>query len=247
MKKHSLQQTVPFIINPVTHIWVACCSPLATVLELSKFVVLHTWIWSSTQELVIMQDRCRCCSANKIVNGQSHQKPHVSYARRDSRRHAPPPPMERSQSLSADYKVATGPFHFCLDKAAVLNDFPRPAFVLDRTVSIWRKEASSFCVCVFRPPRPNRVYRTKSSASDEEIIDTAEKTITTTRYIANEDKIGNKRSLQWWVFGRLQIDCFADISSEEGDRRCSETRSRSNVSGAYILKETNVTKLVGTL
>ena len=103
--------------------------------------------------------------------------------------------------MSADYKIATGPFHFCLDKAAVWEGFPRSAFVLDRTASTWRKEAYScclFCICFSRPPQPNRVYRTKSSASNEETIDTADKTITTTRlYIANEAKIGNMSAIDY--------------------------------------------------
>ena len=30
-----------------------------------------------------------------------------------------------------------------------------------------------------------------------------------------------------------RIDCFADIGTEDRERRYSETRSRSNVSGAY--------------
>ena len=45
--------TIPFVWNLVTHISVACCSPFATALKLSKPVVLPTWLWSSTQELVI--------------------------------------------------------------------------------------------------------------------------------------------------------------------------------------------------
>ena len=60
----------------------------------------------------------------------------------------PPPQMDRSQNMSA-----TRPFHFCLDKAVVPNDFPRSAFILDRTVSIWHNEAYSCCcfVLTFSP------------------------------------------------------------------------------------------------
>ena len=74
---------------------------------------------------------------------------------------SPSPQMDRSKSMSADYKTATGPFHFCLDKAAVLNGSPRSAFTLDQTASIWRNKAYScclFCFCFSRPPRPNNLY-----------------------------------------------------------------------------------------
>ena len=54
--------------------------------------------------------------------------------------HPPPPQMDISQSMSAVYKIATDVYkivvHFCLDKAAVLNDFPRSALILDQTASI---------------------------------------------------------------------------------------------------------------
>ena len=62
---------------------------------------------------------------------------------------SPSPQMDRSQSMSADYKTATGPFHFCLDKAAVLNGSPRSAFTLDQTASIWRNKAYSCCLFCF--------------------------------------------------------------------------------------------------
>ena len=52
-------------------------------------------------------------------NAQSHQMLYVSRARSDP----PPahPQMDRSQSMSADCKIAARLFHFCLDKAAVLR------------------------------------------------------------------------------------------------------------------------------
>ena len=82
--------------------------------------------------------------------------------------------------MSADYKIATGLFYFCLDKAAVLNDFPCSAFILDRTASVWYNEAYSlFCFLAHL----NQIMScVSSSASNEETIETAEKTITTTSY-----------------------------------------------------------------
>ena len=53
-KNKKIQQTITFVWNLVTHIWVACCSPFATVLKWSKPVVLHTWVSSSKQKFVIM-------------------------------------------------------------------------------------------------------------------------------------------------------------------------------------------------
>ena len=97
--------------------------------------------------------------------------------------------MDRSQSLSADYKLVTRQFHFCLDKAAVLNDFPCSPFILDQTASIWCNEAYS--CCLFFSPTPTKSYVLLSS-SNEETVETAEKTITTTNGIANEAKTGNK-------------------------------------------------------
>ena len=118
--------------------------------------------------------------------------------------------MARSPSMSADYKIATGPFHFCLDKAAVLNDFTRSAFVLDRTASIWRKEAYScclFCFCFSRPPRPNRVYH--RPLQTKKPLKQLRKPSKTTSYIANEAKIGNKSefdySLYRWVVSTRSI------------------------------------------
>ena len=53
---------------------------------------------------------------SKTMNAQLHQKPCVSRARGD------PPPLSSPlpQSMSADYKIAAGPFLFCLDKAPVV-------------------------------------------------------------------------------------------------------------------------------
>ena len=69
-----------------------------------------------------------------------------------------PPQMDRSQNMSTDYKIATRSFHFGLGKAAVLNDFPCSAFIVDQTLSIWCNEAYSCCLfCFSRPPQPNRI------------------------------------------------------------------------------------------
>ena len=67
-------------------------------------------------------------------------------------------------------------------------------------------------------------------------METAERSIKTTRFIANEAKIGNEN--EFWlqsvkVIRQYTIDCFANISSEERAHRYSEIRCRSNVSGAY--------------
>ena len=67
--------------------------------------------------------------------------------------------------MSADYKIATGPFLFCLDEAAVLNDFFRSASILDRTASVWRNEAYScccflllfFCSCFVSLAHPDQI------------------------------------------------------------------------------------------
>ena len=84
-----------------------------------------------------------------------------------------------------------------MDKAAVLNFFPRSTFILDQTVSVWRNEAYSYCclfyfvLVLFFLPTPTKLC-VSSSASNEETIETAEKTIKTTSYIVNEAKIGSK-------------------------------------------------------
>ena len=87
---------------------------------------------------------------------------------------SPSPQMDRSQSMNADYKTATGPFHFCLDKAAVLNGSPHSAFTLDQTASIWRNKAYSYGF--FSHPALTK-SSVSSSASNEETIETTEKTI----------------------------------------------------------------------
>ena len=66
-------------------------------------------------------------------------------------------------------------------------------------------------------------------------METAERSNKTTSYIANEAKIGNES--EFWlqsvkVIRQYTIDCFANISSEERADRYSESRYRSNVSGA---------------
>ena len=67
-------------------------------------------------------------------------------------------------------------------------------------------------------------------------METAERSIKTTSFIANEAKIGNEN--EFWlqsvkVIRQYTIDCFANISSEERAHCYSETRYRSNVSDAY--------------
>ena len=93
-----------------------------------------------------------------------------------------------------DYKITTGPFLFCLNKAAVLNDFSRSDFILDRTRSIQ-------LIVLFLSPT-----RTKSTTSNEESIETAEKTTKATSCTANEGKIGNKMSLITVCKGESSID-----------------------------------------
>ena len=131
--------------------------------------------------------------------------------------------------MSADYKIATGPFLFCLDKAGVLNDFPRSAFILDRTASVWRNEAFSFLFCsvfilLFSTTQTKSCVSASAQKKLKKVIVTAEKTIKTT-----------KVSLITVCKGEsgYKIDCFANISTEERKRHYLETRSRSNVSGAY--------------
>ena len=68
----------------------------------------------------------------------------------------PPPQMDRSQNMSADY-WATGPFHFGLGKAAVLNDFPCSTFIVDQTLSIWCNEAYSCLFSFSCPTQPNHI------------------------------------------------------------------------------------------
>ena len=78
---------------------------------------LH-WVQKQVEALA-KQDRFQCWPASKTMNAQSHQKPYGSHARSDP----PPKKMDRSRSMSADYKIATEPFLFCLNKAVVLNNF----------------------------------------------------------------------------------------------------------------------------
>ena len=136
------------------------------------------------------------------MNAQSH-KPYVLHARSAPllptlRSPAPPPQIVRSQRMSADSKIASGPFLFGLDKAAVLNDFSHSAFILDRTASVWRNEAYRCCCFVFSSCFFVLVLflsstRTKSTTSNEETIETAEKKNHNHQlYIANEASFGNK-------------------------------------------------------
>ena len=73
-------------------------------------------------------------------------------------------------------------------------NFPRSSFILDRTASVLRKEAYSCLLCfvlvLLLSPAPTKSC-VLSSASNEETIETAEKTIKITS-IANEAKISNK-------------------------------------------------------
>ena len=112
---------------------------------------------------------------------------------------SPSPQMDRSKSMSADYKTATGPFHFCLDKVVVLNDFSSSAFILDQTASVWRNESYSCCCSLFSFDLVLFLSstRTKLTTSNEESNETAEKTIKTTSYIAKEAKICNKTEFDY--------------------------------------------------
>ena len=123
------------------------------------------WVRKQVKALA-KQDCFWCSSASKTMNTQSHQN-----LRSMLEVDPPPPPpsclppsqMGRSQSMSADYKIVTGSFHFCLDKAAVGNDFPCSAFILDQIASIWCKEAYTDTVvcfvlllfCFSHPPQPD--------------------------------------------------------------------------------------------
>ena len=114
----------------------------------------------------------------------------------------------------------------------MLIDFPRSAFLLDRTASTWRKEAYS-CCCLFRfscSPRPKR-----EPLQTKKPLQQLRKPSKPLAIIANEAKTGREKVTDSVKLGRhCTIDCFADISSEECERRMtrySETRSRSNVSG----------------
>ena len=56
----------------------------------------------------------------------------------------PPPAHTSSKGQGPKYECwlqDTGSFHFCLDKGAVLHDFPCSSFILDITASIWQNEA----------------------------------------------------------------------------------------------------------
>ena len=77
--------------------------------------------------------------------------------------------------MSADCKIATRPFHFCLDKAAVLRFRSRSNCALNMAQ---RSIESGVCVFSSMPTRSP----VSSSASKEETVETAEKTFTTTGY-----------------------------------------------------------------
>ena len=147
-------------------------------------------------------------------------------------RHPPPPPqMDRSQSMSANYKIATGQFLFCLDKAAVLNDFPRSAFILDRTASVRRNKAYSclFCSCFVFLAHTDQIVCiiVRSKDKTKNPTETAEKTIKTTSYIANEAKISNKMSL-------ITV-CKGESSCRLQDRLfCQHQHRGTSLLGNYI-------------
>ena len=105
--------------------------------------------------------------------------------------------MDRSQSVSADYKIATGPFLFCLDKATVLNDFSPLCFhSRANCVSMAQQSIQLLLFVLFFSPTPSKSC-VSSSTSNEEAIETAEKTIKTTSYVANEAEIGNKSEIDY--------------------------------------------------
>ena len=90
-------------------------------------------------------------------------------------------------------------------------------------------------VCFVFLAHPDQIV--SLSTSNKGTIETAEETIKTTSYIVNEAKLATKVSLITVCKGEssvgYKINCFADTSTEECERRYSETRSTSNVSGAY--------------
>ena len=86
--------------------------------------------------------------------------------------------------MGADYKIATGPGFFSVwIKQLCWTIFPAP-----RQYGV-TKQTVVFCFVLVLFLSPTR---TKSTTSNEESIETAEKNIKTTRYIANEAKIGCK-------------------------------------------------------
>ena len=160
---------------------VACSKYRLKLSALCDLLEIFCTLGLKQVEAPAKKDRFRCRSASKTMNAQSRQKPCVSHARSELRTPQPPPlppphphphppappQMDRSQGMSADYKIATGQFYFCLDKAAVLKDF-RPLRFRSSSNCVNMAQRSiqllfcfvlfCFCFCFSRPPRPNRVY-----------------------------------------------------------------------------------------
>ena len=159
--------------------------------------------------------------------------------------------------MSADYKIATGPFLFCLDKAAVLDDFSHSAFILDRTASVWRNEAYRCCCFVFsscflflfcfsRPPGPNRPLQTKN------LLKQLRKPSKPPANIVNEAKIATKVSLITVCKGESPVGYRSIVLPKSALRKVTVVARKVDLFikrqwRIHLLKETNGTKLAGTL
>ena len=86
----------------------------------------------------------------------------------------PPPCLKWTSPKHECWLQDTGPFHFCLDKSVLVYDFPHSTFILDLTASIWHYEAYSHFFSSCPVPTESSV---SLSASNEETLETAEKTI----------------------------------------------------------------------
>ena len=132
---------------------------------------------------------------------------YMSHARTRSK--LPPPPHPSWNGQVPKYECwlqNTGLFHFCLDKAGVLNCFSPSTFTLDLTASVWHNKAYSHLTAsvwhnkayshltasvwhnkayshllLFFLPTPSKLS-VLSSTSNEETIEMAKKNITTTSY-----------------------------------------------------------------
>ena len=70
-----------------------------------------------------------------------------------------PPQMDRFQSMSADCKIATRPFLFCLNKAAVLTNFPPLRFHSRlNCVSMMQWSIQLLLFVLFFLPTPTKSY-----------------------------------------------------------------------------------------
>ena len=136
-----------------------------------------------------------------------------------------PLPLLKWTGPNADYKIAPGPFLFCLDKAAVAcaERFPRSAFILDRTASVWRNEDYNcffvlFLFCFSRTPRLyHRSLQTKKPLKQLRKPSKPPATYRTRPKLAT--KVGLITVCKGESSVGYKIDCFANNSTEERERR----------------------------